>query len=369
MNYMRIPGNIAVMGAGAIGGSIAAYLARDGYEITVIDHWADHIDAIKSDGLRLTDVKDEFTVDVNALHLSDLGAQDVTFDTVFFSVKSYDTRWAATFIEPFVSASGAVYPAQNGMNDEAVGSVVGFNRTVGCVPTISAAIYEPGHVVRTDPMQGLGFHVGELHGAITPRASAVAAALNVIGPADATSNIWGSRWSKLIANCMGNAPSGLIGPHPERMTADQKELLGLIQIAITAEVLRVGQSLGFVFEPLLGPFGELPQQEFIEANTAAQLQELKSRVDAIPSDGTLGLSEEQRQKLGVPGRASLLQDVIKGRKTEANYLNGYVVDKGLLAGVQTPVNAAVTDVMNRVESGELAPSPGNIDLLRDSLPA
>ena len=144
---MRIEGNIGVMGAGAIGGSIAAYLARDGYEITVIDPWADHIDAIRADGLKLTDVNESFTADVKALHLSDLGQSpaqnpgksDLQFDTVFLSVKSYDTRWAATFIERFLSPAGAVYPAQNGMNDETVAEVVGFNRTVGCVPTISAA--------------------------------------------------------------------------------------------------------------------------------------------------------------------------------------------------------------------------------------
>ncbi len=356
------------MGAGAIGGAIAAYLARDGYEITVIDPWADHIDAIRSDGLKLTDVKDSFSVDVEALHLSDLGAQDRQFDTVFLSVKSYDTKWAATFIERFLPPTGAVYPAQNGMNDEPVAEVVGFHRTVGCVPTISAAMYDPGHVIRTDPMQGLGFHVGELNGAITPRAQAVADALSVIGPADATSNIWGSRWSKLIANATGNAPSGLVGPHPEKMSADQQELLAMLRVAITAETLRVGTSLGFVFEPLFGPLGGVPQADFIEATTAAQYQHVKAKVDAVPSNGALGLTEEQVRRLGAPGRASLLQDVIKGRRTEANYLNGYVVEKGRLAGVDTPVNAAVTDVMNRVERGELEPSPDNVDLLRERLP-
>lgn len=365
---MRIQGKIGVMGTGAIGGSIAAYLARDGYEITVIDQWADNIDAIRADGLKLTDVKDTFSVDVEALHLSDMGAKDVQFDTVFFSVKSYDTKWAATFIERFLKPTGAVYPAQNGMNDEAVAEVVGFNRTVGCVPTISAAIYDPGHVIRTDPMQGLGFHIGELNGSVTPRAQAVADALNVIGPADATTNIWGARWSKLIANATGNAPSGLIGPHPENMTADQKELLGLLQVAITAETLRVGTSLGFTFEPLLGPLGGVPQQEFIDATTAAQYQDLKAKVDAVPPTGALGMSDKQREKLGVPMRASLLQDVIKGRRTEANYLNGYIAAKGQLAGVATPVNGAVTDVMNRVDSGDLKPGPDNVDLLRAALP-
>ena len=140
---MEIQGNVAVLGAGAIGGSIAAYLTREGQKITVIDHWPDHIEMIRANGLRLTDVEDDFTVSVDALHLSDVSSAGVRFDTVFLSVKSYDTLWATTFIEPYIASSGAVYPAQNGMNDETVASVVGFNRTVGCVPTISSAIYEP----------------------------------------------------------------------------------------------------------------------------------------------------------------------------------------------------------------------------------
>ena len=106
---------------------------------------------------------------------------------------------------------------------------------------------------------------------------------------------------------------------------------------------------GWFFEPLLGQFGGVPQDEFIGAHTLQQLHDLKARVDALPADGMLGLSADQQQRLGVPGRASLLQDVIKGRRTEAAYLNGYVVDKGLVAEVETPVNAAVADIMYRVK--------------------
>ena len=143
-------GNIAVLGAGAIGGSIAAYLAKSGYDITVIDQWVESVENMKRVGLRLTDVQEGFTAPVRALHLSEVSALREKFDVVFLSVKSYDTNWAAHFIEPYLKPDSFVLPAQNGMNDEPVASVVGRERTVGCVPVIAVGMYEPGHVTRTD---------------------------------------------------------------------------------------------------------------------------------------------------------------------------------------------------------------------------
>jgi ketopantoate reductase len=80
------------------------------------------------------------------------------------------------------------------------------------------------------------------------------------------------------------------------------------------------------------------------------------------------LSAEQISRLGVPGRPSLLQDVIKGRRTEVEELNGHVVRKGKEVGVPTPINGAIVDTMNRIEAGSLRPDPSNVDLLRSYLP-
>lgn len=352
---------IGILGAGAIGASIGAYLIRAGHDVTLIDQWAAHIEKIRADGLKLTDITGEYAVRARALHLSDVSNLGEPFDIVYLSVKSYDTRWSTYFIEPYVKPTGFILPAQNALNDEAVASIVGFNRVVGCVPSIGVAIYEPGHVIRTDPMTSHCFSVGELSGVITPRVTEIVDSLSVIGHSEATKNIWGVRWSKLVINCMMNTLSGLIGPALSSLTEQQRSTANLIRVATGCEVARVAHLLGIAVEPILG----IPAAEFAEARTESDMAALKAKMEAALK--RVYLTPEQAKKVGVPSRPSLLQDVIKGRRTEVDYLNGFIVRKGEEVGVATPMNRAIADLMRKLEKGELNPDPANLERLRPHL--
>jgi 2-dehydropantoate 2-reductase len=352
---------IAVLGAGGIGGSIGACLIREGHDVTLIDQWSAHVEKMKSDGLRLTNIEEDFTVPARAFHLSEVSNLREQFDIVYLSVKSYDTRWSAYLIEPSLKPTGFILPAQNALNDELVASIVGFNRTVGCVVTISAGVYEPGHVVRTDPLTAHAFTVGELSGLITPRAREVADALKALGPSEVTSNIWGARWSKMVVNCMGNALAGLIGPATSPLSKEQQDVAGLTRIVTGCEVVRVAQALGVEVEPI----NEIPAREFAGATGGEAVKALKARLEA--AWGGRRLTPEQARRLGVPGRPSLLQDVIKGRRTEVDQLNGHVVTRGEEVGVPTPMNRAIVGLMRQLESGELKPDPSNLERLEPYL--
>lgn len=352
---------IAVLGVGGIGGSIGAYLIREGHDVTLIDQWSAHVEKMKSDGLRLTNIEEDFTVPVRAFHLSEVSNLREQFDIVYLSVKSYDTRWSTYLIEPSLKPTGFILPAQNALNDELVASIVGFSRTVGCVVTIGAGVYEPGHVVRTDPLTAHAFTVGELSGLITPRAREVADALKALGPSEVTSNIWGARWSKMVVNCMGNALAGLIGPAASSLSKQQQDVAGLIRIVTGCEVVRVAQALGVEVEPING----IPAREFAEATSGEAVKALKARLEA--AWGGLRLTPEQARWLGVPGRPSLLQDVIKGRRTEIDQLNSYVVTRGEEVEVATPMNRAIVGLMRQLEGGELKPDPSNLERLEPYL--
>ena len=76
---------------------------------------------------------------------------------------------------------------------------------------------------------------------------------------------------------------------------------------------------------------------------------------------------ELQKRLGAPDRPSLLQDVMKKRKTEVTYLNGLVIQKGKEVGVSTPMNQAILDLTLKIENGEAAPDPSNLDILKSSL--
>jgi 2-dehydropantoate 2-reductase len=349
---------IAVMGVGAMGGTIGAYLTREGLDVTLIDQWADHVNLMKSQGLKLTNLKETFTVPVKALHLSEVSNIRDPFDIIFLSVKSYDTRWSTHLIMPILKPTGFILPAQNALNDERVASVAGYHRTVGCVVTVGGGIYEPAHVTRTDPLTNHSFTIGELSGVLSPRVNEIVELLKVIGPSKSTTNIWGFRWAKLTINCMGNVLPGLMGTSLASLNEEQQGIARRIMITIGCEAVRVAMARGISVEPIW----KIPAQEFYDAGSKADIQNLADKLKA--NTAILRISPEQIEQLGgVSPRPSLLQDVMKGRRTETEYLTGYVAKTGAEVGVETTMNQAITEVMRQQEAGEIEPSPSNLDRL------
>ena len=140
---------IAIMGVGAVGSYVGAFLVREGEDVTFIDMWPEHVETMKGQGLRASGSQGDFTVPVNAMHLTE--AQNITqpFDIAFITVKSYDTEWATHFIKRYVKPEGFFLSIQNCWNDPVIGDIVGANRQLGCVAShIEVALWEPGHVLR-----------------------------------------------------------------------------------------------------------------------------------------------------------------------------------------------------------------------------
>jgi 2-dehydropantoate 2-reductase len=335
---------LAVLGAGAIGSTIGAYLTRGGRDITLIDPWPAHVEAMQRNGLKVSAQDEEFTVKIKAVHLADVCALRQQFDAVLLAVKSYDSVWATKFIEPYLTPTGVLVSAQNGINEEWVAPIIGYTRTLGCVVTIGAGLYEPGHVTRTSAPSRPSFAVGELNGMMTPRIRDLATVLAPAGPAHATVNLWGERWAKLTVNSMANALAGITGMGGAALRKEPEAFPICLRIA--CEALAVAQTLGVQVEPV----GGIPAQRYLEAAHGVGGEELRSQW------------VEAGQALGA-GRPSLLQDVMKGRRTEVDYLNGYVVRKGREVGVPTPMNEAVVAVTHRLEAGDLTQGLANLQLL------
>jgi 2-dehydropantoate 2-reductase len=335
---------LAVMGAGAVGSIIGAYLSRAGRDVTLIDMWPAHVEAMRQHGLTVTAQDEEFTAKVQAHHLADVSALRTQFDAVFLAVKSYDSVWATHFIQPVLKPGGVLVLAQNSINEDWVAPVIGYTRVLGCVVTLGAGLYEPGHVTRTTPSTRPPFSVGELNGMTTPRLEALVQILSAVGPAHATANLWGERWAKLTVNCMANSIAGITQMNNAEMR-DRPDVFALF-VQVAGEALAIAGRLGVTVEPVNG----IPAQAFLEASRGRGVPELHA-------------AWIERGKAVGAGRPSLLQDVMKGRMTEVDYLNGYLVRKGREVGVPTPVNAAIVGIAKRVEAGELKPSPENLRLL------
>ena len=345
---MPAPDRIAIMGAGAVGSYIGAFLSRDGRDVTLIDMWGAHVDAMSANGLRASGTQGDFTVPVKAVHMTACTETAEPFDIVFLTVKSYDTEWATHFIKRFLSPTGVVVSAQNCMNDQLIASIVGYQREIGCVMSgITVALWEPGHVNRGgEPGRGRGhdvFRVGELHGRTTPRVQAIAYMLGTIDGARVTDNIWGERWSKLTSNASSNPVTAMTGLGSSGAAAHPGARW--IQVHIAKEAVRVGQALGYEIESIMG----MPAAKWADADRGDVFEELDALFEAKAG--------------GRDWKSSMAQDVAKGRRSEIDAMNGLIVEQGLAADVPTPVNSAIVDVMRRIDAGSLAPSPSNLVLV------
>ena len=340
---------IAIMGVGAAGSYIGAHLTREGYDVTLIDMWGKHVDAMQANGLHVTDALGEFTVPVKAIHLTDAMQLNQQFDIAFLAVKSYDTEWAAHFLKRFVKKGGVVVDSQNCMNDRLVASIVGHDRVVGCImSSITVALWEPGKVNRGG-VHGRDrgydvFRVGELHGRITPRVEEIVEIMSCVDASKATTNLWGERWSKLTTNASGNPVGAMMGEGGQTIAANPDARR--IQINICKESCQVALAQNYVVENIRG----ITAETFSRADDGEVYEELDSKF--MPTGGS-----------GPDWKSSMGQDVTKGRHTEVEFMNGYISQQGRVAGVPTPINDAIVQVVSEIDAGTRTPGPENVELV------
>ncbi len=337
---------IGIMGVGALGSYVGAFLSREGEDVTLIDMWPEHVEKMRADGLHVTGSQGPFTAPVKAMHLTE--AQGITepFDFVFISVKSYDTEWATHFIKRYVKDDGFFVSLQNCWNDVIIGGIVGEERTIGCIAShIEVALWEPGHVTRGGAVgRDHGHHVfrvAELDGRVTARAEMVAGLLNTIDGAYSSDNLFGERWAKLCQNSMGNAISASSGLGSQEMADDPR--CRTIRIQLCKEGAQVGLAMGLNVVDING----LPAQTWADADKGDVYEELDAFMAARGGR--------------VNWLASMAQDAHKGRRSEIDFMNGLVAAKGREVGIPTPFNDAVIEAMRAVDAGVLPQGPEHVD--------
>lgn len=349
---------IAIVGAGAVGGYVGAHMAQAGEDVTFVDPWPENVECLRGNGVTISHLQDvpEFTTaPLRALHITELQSlvKEAPIDIAFVSVKSYDTAWATTMIKQYLAPSGFVVSLQNCLNEETVAGIVGWGRTLGAVASsITVELSAPGHVRRASGKGGAAntvFRVGEVHGRITERASEVCRLVSLADSAKVTENLWGERWSKLVANVMHNGLSASTGLINRDILLDDG--LRRFTARLGSEAIRVGQAQGY----------ELEDVHHIQPELIARAGEGDAQATAEYDERRLA---QTRKPGGGAHRPSMGQDMVKGRRTEIEYLNGFVASKAEEIGLMTPANAALTDIVKRVERGEIEPDKRHILDLR-----
>jgi 2-dehydropantoate 2-reductase len=332
---------IAVLGAGAIGSSISADLTKAGHDITVIDQWPAQVEALKTSGIVIQMPDGEVRTPIRALHLCDLASANLEFDIVLLAVKSNDDRWLAEFIRPYLKADGVLVGTQNGMNDDTLASILGKHRVIGCAMELSAEIFTPGLVKRNTTHKTTWFAVGELDGAYTPRVKEIAALLGHVGRCDVTNNIYGAKWTKLIANSMTMGPFGLLGLG----NTDAANVPGMFELSVQLgrESAAVGTALGYRTEPIFG----LRADEFAGSSDENLVTAMKTLLGHVSR-----------------GRTAPIHDHMKGRRSEMEFISGVVSKKGRELGIATPFNDAVVEIDRAINKGDIKMDRSNFDLLK-----
>jgi 2-dehydropantoate 2-reductase len=291
------------MGAGSVGCYFGALLARAGHTVTLIGRQA-HVQAITAHGLRLQSA----TLDEHVRLSASTEAKAVAgADVVLLCVKSTDTETAARQIQPHLAPGALVLTLQNGVdNDERVRAMLGPAQPVAAaVVYVATAMAGPGHVRH--------FGRGDLLIAPSPVSERLALELAAAGiPTQVSGNVRGALWAKLVINCAYNALS-----------------------AITQQ-----------------PYGWLVQQDGASAVIADLVAECQAvaQADGVRMDGDVHAAVRGIAQ-SMPGQlSSTAQDLARGRPSEIEHLNGYVVRRGAALGLATPVNRALLVLVRMLQA-------------------
>jgi 2-dehydropantoate 2-reductase len=333
-----------IWGAGAIGGTLGAYLARAGGDVTMVDTVVEHVDAIARGGLRVTGPIDEFTVHVPAFTPQTLSG---AWDEIILATKAHHTAAASRALLPHLTAGGCVVSAQNGLNELAIADIVGAARTVGAFVNFGADYLEPGVI----HYAGHGaVVVGEVDGRITPRATAIRDRWRHFDPrAIVTPNIWGYLWGKEAYGAMLFATA-----LTNESIADALAMPAYrhLYVALAREILAVAAARAVRPEAFDGfdPAAYLP---------AAPSGAAEHSLDALVA----------HNRRSAKSHSGIWRDLaVRKRPTEVDAQLGIVVTLGAEAGVPTPLIARLVALIHEVERGARAQSLDTLDVLAAASP-
>jgi 2-dehydropantoate 2-reductase len=335
---------ILVWGAGAIGGTVGAYLARAGESVLFVDRAADHVAALARDGLQITGPIEQFRIGAPAVTPADLKGK---FDTVFLCTKAPDTAAAVEALAPFVTDDGSVVSLQNGLNEYLIAAKLGEQRTIGAFINFGADYLSPGVV----HFAGRGAVVlGELDGRISPRIERLHELLMKFDDASVlTANIWGYLWSKLAYGALLFATALTNDSIADCLASPRHRAL---LIALAREVEGVAVATGVRLEAFDGfdPVAFLPQAS--EADAAASL------------DALVAFNRRSAKT-----HSGIWRDLaVRKRKTEVEAQLGPVAKLGAAKGIPTPITVRLIELIHDIEEDRRPLDWTTLDALATGLP-
>ncbi len=327
----------AIFGAGSMGTILGAYITHAGGQIDLINHDRAHIEALKDDGARIVGTVD-FTQPVTALLPEEMTGK---YDIIILLTKQQHNREVCTFLKDYLADDGVLVTLQNGLPEDGIAEVIGEDRVLGCIVAWGATMLGPGVCELTSSPDSLTFSLGRVGTKPHKYMADVKDLLELMGPVTIKHNFIGMRWSKLLINSAFSGMSTVLGctfGEAAKNHQSRRLVLGLIK-----ECIDVCAAANIKIEPVQG-------------KDAVKYFNYKGPIKKSFAFAILPFAIRKHALL----KASMLQDIEHGKKTEVEALNGAIANFGRKFGVPTPLNEKVTALIHEIEDGKLKPSFENL---------
>jgi 2-dehydropantoate 2-reductase len=332
---------ILVMGAGSIGGIVAATLTEVGAPVTAVSTNEAIRAAVDRAGYRVVDDGEE-----RAVRGWIAPVPEGRYDLCVLATQPPNVEQAARTALPHLAEDAEVVVLQNGLCEERVAAIFGEARVIGAIVAWGASMPEAGRYERT---ASGGFQIGRLSGALDESLRRVGELLEAIGPVTLTQNLRGARWSKLALNCAVSALGTIAGDRLGPLVRVRR--YRRLALEAMTECVAVARAEGLQLEKVAGTL-DLEWIALTDADRASRGSASLTAKHAL----LLAVGLRYRRM-----RSSMLAAIERGRMPAIDFLNGEVVTRGRRHGVPTPVNERIVDAVWAISNGRLKSSRETLD--------
>ena len=330
---------VAIYGAGSLGTILGAFISKAGVPVELINRNKAHIEALKTKGAQVVGTM-QFCQPVIAYTPDEMSGQ---YDILFLMTKQQHNAEVVQMLKNYLAADGVLVTFQNGLPEMQIAEVLGEERVLGSTVAWGATLQSPGVCELTSEPDALSFSLGAISEKRSKHFAKVKELLELMGTVDVEENFLGTRWSKLLINASFSGMSAVLGCTFGE-AAGPKESRKVVQ-AIIKECIDVCQKGGIRIEPVQG-------------KDIVKLLNYTNPIKKAFSFFIIPIAIRKHAKL----KASMLQDLEKGKLTEVDAINGAVSEYGRKVGFPTPVNDKVVEIIHKIEKGELKPGFENLKL-------
>lgn len=328
---------IAIYGAGSLGTILGAYISRAGVAIDMINRNRAHVEALQSKGAQVIGTV-QFTQSVTAYTPDQMSGQ---YDIIFLMTKQQHNAEVVGSLKDYLATDGVLVTFQNGLPEVLLAEILGQERVLGATVAWGATMLQPGVCELTSAPDALSFSLGAISDKRNRHFDKVKELLELMGKVDVEDNFLGTRWSKLLINASFSGMSAVLGCTFGE-AAGPRDSRRIVQ-ALIKECIDVCRAGGIRIEPVQG-------------KDIVKLLDYSNPLKRAFSLFIIPIAIRKHAKL----KASMLQDIEKGKPTEVDAINGAVSEYGRKVGCPTPMNDRVVEIIHRIEQGELRPSRENL---------